>query len=106
MQTKWRQALLSGALWQDQMKWAQTETQKVLSEHEETLFHCEGDQALTQIAQGGCRVSILWDIQKLSGHGPGWLALDGPASGVSLDQKTSGSRFQSQLFLDSVIYFE
>jgi len=40
------QALLGGAQWQDQRQWAQTETQQVLLEHQETLFYCEGDQAL------------------------------------------------------------
>lgn len=57
----------------------QTETQAVLSEHQETLSSCEGDQALAQVAQGGGRVSIPGDRQKLSGHGPGQLALSGLA---------------------------
>jgi len=33
-----------------QWQWAQTETQEVPSEHQETLFHCEGDQELTQVS--------------------------------------------------------
>lgn len=40
------------------------------SEHQETLLHSESNQALASVAQGGCRVSILQDIQNLSGHGP------------------------------------
>jgi len=43
------------------------------------FFHCEGDRALAQVAQRGCRVSILEGIQKPSGHGPGQLAIGGPA---------------------------
>ena len=37
------------------------------------------DQALAQVAQGGCGVSTLGDIQKPSGHGPWQPALGGPA---------------------------
>ena len=50
---------------------AQTETQEALSEHQEALSYCDGDQALEQVAQRGCGISILGDTQKLSGHGPG-----------------------------------
>ena len=60
-------------------QWAQTEMQKVPSEHEETLFDCEGDRALAQVAQGGCGVSLLRDTEKPTRHGPGQLALGGPA---------------------------
>jgi len=67
----WSQDLSSGAQWQDQRQWAQTETQKVLSENEETLFYCEGNRALAQVVQGGCGVSVLGDTQKPSGQGPG-----------------------------------
>jgi len=31
----------------------------VPSEHKETLFYCEGDRALAQVAQRGCGVSSL-----------------------------------------------
>ena len=48
--------------------WAQTGTQEVPSEHQETVSHCEGGRALAQVAQGGCGVSILGGIQKPSGH--------------------------------------
>lgn len=39
------------------------EKQEVLSEPQVTLFHCKGDWALAQVAQGGCGVSFLGDIQ-------------------------------------------
>ena len=42
-------------------------------------FCCEGDRALAQVAQSSGGVSILGDIQKPSGHGPGQPALAGPA---------------------------
>ncbi|KAK4825975.1 hypothetical protein QYF61_003544, partial [Mycteria americana] len=41
----------------------------------ETLCYYEGDQALAQVAQRGCGVSTLGDIQKPSGRGPGQPAL-------------------------------
>jgi len=34
-----------------QRQWAQTDTQEVPCEHQETLFYCEGDQALAQVAR-------------------------------------------------------
>ncbi|KAK4828793.1 hypothetical protein QYF61_000850 [Mycteria americana] len=43
--------------------------------NQETLFYCEGDQALVQDAYRSCGVSILGDIKKLSRHGPGQQAL-------------------------------
>lgn len=46
---------------QDKRKWAQTETWEVPSEDQETLFYCESDGALAQVAQDGCGVSILED---------------------------------------------
>ena len=64
---------------QDERQWAQTETQEVLNIREPFYFYCEGGQALAQLAQRGCVVSTLGDIQKPSGHGPGQLALGGPA---------------------------
>lgn len=33
--------------------------QEDLSEHKETLFHCDGDRAPAQIAQRGCRVAVF-----------------------------------------------
>ena len=44
------------------------ETQEVPSEHQETIFYCEDDQALEQVAQRGCGVSLLEDIKKLFGQ--------------------------------------
>lgn len=55
----------------------QTETQEVLSQHQETLLSCEAKQALSQVVQGGGRVSIPGDRQKPPGHGCGQLALCG-----------------------------
>ena len=79
MQRGWSQALLSGAQGQDQRQQAQTETREVPCERQETPFCCEGDQALAQVAQGGCGISILGGIQKLRGHSPGQPGLGGLA---------------------------
>jgi len=51
----------------------------VPSEHQEMLFYWRSDGALTPIAQRGCGVSCLGDIQKPSGHCPGQSHLGGPA---------------------------
>lgn len=48
--------------------------QKRLSEHKKMLFYCEGDGAPAEVAQRGV-VSLLGDIQRPSGHGPGQLAV-------------------------------
>ncbi|KAK4806812.1 hypothetical protein QYF61_005608, partial [Mycteria americana] len=48
---------------------------EVPSEHQETLFDCEGDRALERVVQGCCGVSLLGDIRKPFGYGPGQLAL-------------------------------
>lgn len=48
---------------------AQTETQKVPFDQKETLLHC--DQEWTQVAQTSCGISILGDIGKPPGQGPG-----------------------------------
>ena len=77
MQRGGSQALFSGAKCQDNRQWAQTETQEAPSEHQETLFQCAGE--LAQVAQGGCGVFILGDIQKPPGHSPEQLALGGRA---------------------------
>jgi len=50
------------------------------SEHEEELLHSEGDGALVQAAQRGCRVSFSGDIQDPPGQGPVQPALGDPAS--------------------------
>lgn len=38
-------------------------------------MQCECDKAWEHVAQRGCRISILGDIQKPPGHGPGQPAL-------------------------------
>lgn len=53
--------------------------QEAPSDLQETLSYCEGDQALEQIVQGGCEVSILGHTQRLSGCGLGQLAVGGLA---------------------------
>lgn len=62
----------SSAQGKDKRLWAQTQPQKVLSQHQQTLFHCEVDWAPAEIALGGCRVSILEDIQKPAPSGLSW----------------------------------
>lgn len=48
----------------------------------------------------------LWShIQKLSGHGPGWPALVGPAWAGELDQMASRGLCQPQPFYDSEILY-
>lgn len=49
------------------------------SKHLEKILYCEGEQALAQVAQKGCEVSVLGDSQKLPAHGPGNLVLCGPS---------------------------
>lgn len=44
------------------------ETQEVPSEDQKTFFCCEGEQALEQVAQRGCGVSLLEDAKKPSGQ--------------------------------------
>jgi len=81
----WGQTLFSGAQWQDKGQRAQTEAQKVPSEHEEELLHSEGDVALEQVAQGGCGVSFSGDIQDPPGQGPVQPAVGDPALAGGLD---------------------
>ena len=71
-----------------ELKWPKTETQELPSE-DETLFQRESDWTLAQVAQRGCGVSILGDIQKSSGHSPRKSSLGGPAGAGGLDQRTS-----------------
>lgn len=51
---------------------------RVSSEHQETLFHCEVDRAVVQVAQRLWSV-LLGDVQKLPGRCLGHSVLDGPA---------------------------
>lgn len=70
-------------------------------EHQERVFCCGDDWALAQLAQ---RASSLRDIQKLSGHGPGQLAVGGLSSArltvAFYDLKGS---FQPKGFYDDMI---
>jgi len=81
----WGQTLFSGAQRQDKGQWAQTEAQKVPSEHEEELLPSEGDRALEQAAQGGCGVSLSGDIEDPPGQGPVQPAVGDPALAGGLD---------------------
>ena len=78
MQREWSQAFSSGAQCQDERQWSQTETQEVSSEHQETLFYCEGNWALERVVQRACGIFYLADIQKLSLQGPGQPSLGDP----------------------------
>lgn len=80
---------------------AQTGAQEVPSEHEETFLYCENDQILAQVAQG-YGVSVLRDIPKPSGLGPGQLILGGPAQAGRLIYMIITGPFQLQLFCKSV----
>jgi len=42
-------------------------------------FYCEGGQALAEVAQRSCGISILGGVQKAPGHGPGQPAVGDPA---------------------------
>lgn len=58
-------------------------------EHQESLFYCEDDGAWKQVAQGVCGVFIHGDIQKITGHSPGYPSLGDPSRSGWLDQMTS-----------------
>jgi len=81
----WGQTLFSGAQSQDKGQWAQIEAWEVLSEHEDELFHSEGDGALEQAAQGGCGVSFSGGIQDPPRWGPVEPAVGDPALAGVLD---------------------
>jgi len=81
---EWGQNLFSGAQWQDKVQRAQTEAQKVPSEHEEQLFYSKGDGALEEAAQGGCGVSFTEGIQDSPGQDPVQPAVGDPASARGL----------------------
>lgn len=62
--------MVTGAQWGNakQRQWAQPETQEGPSDNQRTHFHCEGNRALEQAAQGHCGVSVPGDTQKSSGQ--------------------------------------
>lgn len=71
------------------------------------LFTAKGDQALEQVAEIGCGISLLGDIQQLdtdqgpwtmSGHGPGQ-----PASGDPEGVEPGNLPLQPQLFCDALL---
>lgn len=53
---------------------------------------------LTQAAEGNGVVFFLGDIQKLSGHEPGQLALDVPAKEAGLNHSASSGPFPPQCY--------
>lgn len=65
------------------------------------IWYC--DRALAQVAQEGCRVSILGDFQKPNGHSPGQPAISDPVWAGGLDQITFRGPFQPQQLCDSVM---
>lgn len=65
---------------------AQTATQEVPSEHQETIFHSEDDQK-------GCDVSIHGDVQNSAEHGPRQAALGDTVYFGVLNQKDSRGPF-------------
>jgi len=79
------QTLFSCAQQQGKGQRAQTEAEEVPAEHEEELFHSEGDRALDRVAQRGCGVSFSGDIQEQPGLGPVQPAVGDPASAGGLD---------------------
>lgn len=57
---------------------------RLTSEHQKNFLFRENDQTLAQVVQG-YGVSVLGDILKPSGRGPGQLVLDGLAWAGRLD---------------------
>ena len=65
------QTFLSGAHRQDKRKGHKLSNVKFHLNTQENLFYCEGRQTLAQVAQRGCGVSILGDIQSHLDMEPG-----------------------------------
>ena len=55
---------------------------------------CQVDQALAQVAQTGCDIYLLEDMQKVFESAPRQSALGFPAGAGRLDQMTSRGPFQ------------
>lgn len=64
---------------------------EIPSEHEKIISNCESDLALAQVSQKVCGISLLGDFQKPKA-----------SKAVCMDQMSSRSLFQPQLFCDSV----
>lgn len=64
------------------------------------FFTVRGDGALVQVTKRGHGVSVLGEIQKLSGNAPAQHTYSGPAWAEGLDQITSRGAFQPQQFCD------
>lgn len=58
--------------------------------------------ALAEVVLRGCRLSLLGDLQKTPGHGPGQFALGDPSWAGWLDLMTSRGPFPSQPLYNSV----
>ena len=93
MQREWSQALSSGAQWQNK---TQAGTQDISSKHQEIFFHCEDDQALAQVGQKGCGVSL----EILKSHTHGQLSLGEPAWAGRSDKMTPRCSFQLEPFCE------
>lgn len=93
----------SGAQWQDQRQWSQTEMQEVPSEHKERVCQLWEWPTVAKIAQRDGGVSILANRRKLSGHGLGEQDLGFPAWAWVLDWVTSRGHSKLQPSCDSGI---
>ncbi|KAK4832344.1 hypothetical protein QYF61_021873 [Mycteria americana] len=78
---------------EDQRQWAQTKTQEIPFKHMKKLFYHEGGETLQKVAQRGCGVSILEDIQNWTKHSPEQPALADPALSKGLDEMFSRGPF-------------
>lgn len=89
VQRRGNQALVSGAWWQGKRQRAETE--RASSECQDFYFYFFvqwGWLSTGMSCQGGCGVSICGDIQELSCHSPGKLALGGLVWAWELDRVT------------------
>lgn len=99
MQVWWSQTLLTGTQWQSKRQHAQTEIETLLKQKKKFFFfQHEGGQVLGNIAQGGCRVSILREVQNMTGHDPRHC----PNS--TLSRKVVPDSFQTPLPTSAVLW--